>query len=829
MSKRPLEPEVEWTVDQAPEDAEVSPPSAALHSPPRRSRLSRRHFAWATGLLALVLLAALGLWAFTRAGWNRLRAQVAAEVAYEDEQSLARQPDLVRGLQSPENETWLDVRGAEAALGLPAPRPAPHLAPGAEPAQILDFEAAGQDRFEVSVVRAYAEPAGQVYRFTLRQHYRTLGPGLWERLPPDEAALIATTGWQGARLAATLPAADQALLSVVLPAVDDYAERACADWGCPAELSVPLVLTGWLAELPLPGPTITAPHPIAFDLALQPNPEPRRLVVGAPSLTGYPLDEAARTAYTNGLSAAVLAFIAGELTGTGRRPADYYLDALIAREERRLGLSSFPIPSLSPATYSSPEVLWGITEWLADAPPEGETARRWAALAFVDFVLKDQAVEFERELLVNLHRRRNVDEWLSGPFGIGAGEILADWDTRLAIQFGGQSSIPLSALDGLAYQCPDQTVLHDGGDTARAPVWPIGDRQELFALHPLALSPDGRHLATVGWTANGRLRLSVWDRTQQTWTHAAEGDNLLLVGWTGDGELLYSARSDQGAINLMAFSPGEAAPERLSDAPLWPDWPSLDSLWSADHRTMALTLVTENAPRPAVWRAAAPGQIQTVAAHAGLYSTLSPDGRRLVYVPWAAGPDDQPFASSIRLVDLAQGADTVLLTRDAISRGASAPAFFSLLHWAPDSRTLAFLAVSMSGSATLHTLDLVSGQLTTVAGGPGHSISPVGFSADGRFLAYLDNLGNTDAIQVMVFDIQSGASMHLTTLTFDHMRRTQSGLLPAYPTGVAAWAPDGHLLALSTPSGIYVADPASGEGRWVTFEPCGRVVWYSIE
>ncbi len=63
-------------------------------------------------------------------------------------------------------------------------------------------------------------------------------------------------------------------------------------------------------------------------------------------------------------------------------------------------------------------------------------------------------------------------------------------------------------------------------------------------------------------------------------------------------------------------------------------------------------------------------------------------------------------------------------------------------------------------------------------------------------------------------------------MTFDDLRRSQTGLLPTYPTGAVAWSPTGHLLAISGASGIYVADPATGDSRWATLEPCGRVVWY---
>ncbi|MND07281.1 hypothetical protein D3C83_291580 [compost metagenome] len=65
-------------------------------------------------------------------------------------------------------------------------------------------------------------------------------------------------------------------------------------------------------------------------------------------------------------------------------------------------------------------------------------------------------------------------------------------------------------------------------------------------------------------------------------------------------------------------------------------------------------------------------------------------------------------------------------------------------------------------------------------------------------------------------------------MTFEHVRRTQSGLLPTYPSGAAAWAPNGHLLAVSSPSGVYVINPATDDLRWVTLAPCGRVVWYDL-
>jgi hypothetical protein len=68
-------------------------------------------------------------------------------------------------------------------------------------------------------------------RFALPQRYQLLGPGLWQRLPPDTAAPADTTVVSGFRFSATLPVADLPWLSDSLFAADAALVQACADWG----------------------------------------------------------------------------------------------------------------------------------------------------------------------------------------------------------------------------------------------------------------------------------------------------------------------------------------------------------------------------------------------------------------------------------------------------------------------------------------------------------------------------------------------------------------------------------------------------------------------
>jgi len=213
------ETDLDWTFDNIPSGEPADPPTPSLPAPrrwpaaparpvPRPGLRGWRRPALLIGL-ALLGLGALVLALVYRDGWQRLRDQIAQEIAYEDAQSQARNVAAVRTLHVWATEDWGKRRLAEAAAGLAATLPAENLLPLAEPPRLDDLRLVEPYVYEANVLRRYADSAGQVYTFALTQRYRSTGPGLWARLPPVEPNPAETLTWAGRRISVTFPLADQ--------------------------------------------------------------------------------------------------------------------------------------------------------------------------------------------------------------------------------------------------------------------------------------------------------------------------------------------------------------------------------------------------------------------------------------------------------------------------------------------------------------------------------------------------------------------------------------------------------------------------------------------
>src|SRR5690606_19356632 len=131
---------------------------------------------------------------------------------------------------------WQNQRATEVRLRYAAYPPAADLLPAGTPPQILDVRALEGGVVEVTVARAYADSAGQVYAFDYLQRYRGRGAGLWVRLPPPETPAAALAEWRGQRLAAELPPADLPWLGGALPEIDALLVAACGHWQCPSDM-----------------------------------------------------------------------------------------------------------------------------------------------------------------------------------------------------------------------------------------------------------------------------------------------------------------------------------------------------------------------------------------------------------------------------------------------------------------------------------------------------------------------------------------------------------------------------------------------------------------
>lgn len=845
------QPEIEWSLEDAPPADEPLPPPPGPAGPrrPRGALNPADAPRWLVTALLILAAVAAGAWVFTQVGWRRLRDQITAEVVYEDEHARAGDVDLVLALQSETDNLaadWRQHRRDEVAAGLAAPLPAGHLVPDQAPPAVATVEALSNDLFVATVVRGYHDSAGRAAAFALPQRYRNRGPGLWERLPPDLAALQTTTVLAGERLSATLPVEDLPWLSDSLLAADQLLVLACAEWGdaCAPHwklfIRFSTTLSGPRSARP-PGPGAAAglgPYPAAFDLIDLTPRFSQPLVLLSPHLTGLPHDDGARQALTHALAVYGLGYLANAITGTSTEShaATFFRDALVARAELRLGLAPAPTFVVRGEHYLPAEALWtsfGVPDELAATAAARRAANlpvRLLALNFLDSALAGRPPADDAVLLDLLTRPSGgLYPWLNLVLGFGGGErAAAEWQAAVVASFDGQGPLDWARLEGLAYTCEAEGYLIRAGAPQRLP-------QQMaafdFYLPTQAVSPDGRYLAYMAPGTDGAMTIYLYDLVQPgvnaTLTEASEA---MLVGWSGGGALVTiereaSSTSADELANYRAwrYDPANGERARLSDDALLPSFFGSRFTWTPDRATVLLNgyygrgdVQDLEQLSPVLMRIDPPGPAQRV-PRAGYGGLLSADGRRLAYTVPVSSADNVVLAP-VEVYDLATQTARIVLAIDDLL-GPNDRGQVNLLlpaAWTPDARWLLVMAAGA---------DFESRVVAVPAGGEGEPVVVVtggdGFmppvvSGDGRYLAYVAG-GQTPAT--------------FTLRLFDLSRLPGGDLeLPSPATGVAstAFSPDSQLVAMAGLSGVRVLDLASGQMRWVSFESCGGVGWHDL-
>jgi hypothetical protein len=715
------ETDLDWTFDNIPSGEHVDPPPAAPQLPRARARMNAvarlrlvsagqpmprgwRRAAFMLGL-ALLGLGALALGLFYRRGWERLRDQLAQEIAYEDAQSRARNLGAVQALHTWATEDWGKRRLAEAAAGLAATLPAENLLPLAEPPRLEELRLIEPSVYEANVLRRYADSAGQVYTFALTQRYRSTGPGLWARLPPLEPAPAETTTWAGRHISATYPLADQPWMAMALPQIDAYLSDACADWGCPAGLRLPIAFTGQVAELPRLGVVDRPPdaaagggYPIIFDLAFRTRHYPRRVLLPSLQLAGRPYDAAASQALVRAITVHLLGQVAADLTVGNRSQYNVFLDALVARAEVRLGLSRLPPTGLALEDYVPVTELWReIVGNRGSSRPPGLAPRLQAAW-FLESAVGERLASADASLLLHLRWARSLPAWLEDSLQVDGAAAVASWEAAAQARLAAAAPPDWDRLSGLAYGCPDGLWLVRAGRPERLPLDP-----RYAQLSPLALSPGGRYLA-VYLAQPGAEQLQLLDLSDYSLRTVAPGRTRPL-GWTPAGQLALLNESLFSSSEVLAggfslYDPASGKLVSLSDSAVVQPPAGLEGAWSASHERLSLSLLHERASGKAA-------AIETIP-------------------------------------------------------GASASAF------------------------------------------------PLGFSADGRYLAFFDQRASDAERALLALDRETG---------------TPQPLLAG--ATAAAWSPSGHQLALAGPGKLFVTDPATGRHQWITGADCSPV-WYTL-
>ena len=821
--------EIDWTFDAIPAENEEPArrpraPNAPRPGPPPRHSVRRRRLWLLAGAVRLVAVIAASVYLLYANGWRRVEAQLSQEIAYEDNEALAGQADTVAALQWPDNKAWINQRALEASLGWPARPPADDLLPLAQSGRLVEVDILTSDQVVATVLRTFADSAGRTYDFEYVQRYRSNGPGLWQRQAPLTADLQTTTLWSGQRLTVTLPVADEPWLAPLLPQIDAYLVRACADWQCPHNLDVPLTFTGRLEELPSLAPARRPaalpegprPYPITFDLIFRTPRYPRRVILPSLQLAGRPHNADAQAALVRSITTNLLAYVAAELAQSSRSGSGDYLDALIARAEIRLGLSPAPEWVAHPNNFQPPETLWPFSRIGEARGRRAGISARLQALAFLDFALAGSPPSADGALLQHIRFFPRLDDWLTSVLRVDGPAVVERWMTQTTSAFAAQAPPRWDELEGLAYVCDDAGWLVRGGQPVPLPI----DDDRTW-LPRFALSADGQYLAVVEATSSAISQIRVINLADQSSTVVASAGLGLPLGWTPGGDLLYITQEDgpfatDFAYELRLYHPGTEVILSLSAEPLVTPWGEEQS-WTTDHSFMAITLVQQSGQgeeqlvvSPGLIALQPPLQVLRLPAE-GYGAAIAPDGRYLAYFTGprtvygtGAGPTQ---------IELMNTHTQVVYSLLPPAEDEGAWNDLNSLEWSPDGRQLAFLAYEPEAGTTLYTLTFAGADpsagvdLQALATGL-EQFSLTGFSADGRYLA--GQQYDQDRSETIVYDLQTGQS-------------------ESYLGGEASmpWSPRGHLLALAGPGGLYIVDPATGEEQWVTRGAC-RPSWFQL-
>lgn len=801
---------LDWTLENIPADDEASGMPGAEGPGLVPAPAGPRPRWLLPALLGLGLLVAASALAWTRLGWARLQAQVTREVVHEDERSLAQDVAAVQALQAAGEPAWLNQRAAETALGLAAPLPAGSLLPTGAPPRVVGFRTAGENRFVATVVREYADSAGQRFEFELAQRYHNLGPGLWERLPPVADGLANTTVFASDHLSVTFPVADLPWLSEALPQFEATLARACLDWQCPPGLRVVVVFgarvdaAGSALRVTRSAAEAGPGYPLIFDLPPATLAHGYRLV--SPRLTGYPRDARAAAALTRATSAHLLAALAAELAGTNRRGPDFFLDALVARAERRLGLSTAPAESITPFEYMSPALLWNMAGQGELAAVTDSLSLRRQALGFVDFALAGQPPRVDGDLLRALRAHANPTNWLRGSLPKGAADVQARWR---AAALASWSPAPRAGYAGQVLVCGPLALVVGAAGLQSISARPQGQR-----FIAAELSPDGRTLAAlIAGRSSGKLVLfDLAEGTQKPLPVSRPG---VLLGWRPTGELLYlevhpaNGRSTFWRLmRLRQYDPAHGGTfSTLLAEPVVLPW-SQRAVWSPDRRTLSLAVYPsgQSNDRPPALALVTPGAhtaVRTLPAP-GYAPAFSPQGDRLAVFsgdPFLGLTRDNAWR--LNLLDLRQDQLMTVLAAGEIDA-----ADFSQvggLEWSADGRWLTFLQVGAGGGPVAYLAAAGGGLVRPLAVGTRNGGSfPLGFSADSRYLAVLVSGGAAGTNEIVVFDLTAAPD----------------AAPQRYLAQTAAWSAAGHQLLMGGAAGVFAVDPATDEFTWLYDSAC---------
>jgi hypothetical protein len=537
-------------------------------------------------------------------------------------------------------------------------------------------------------------------------------------------------------------------------------------------------------------------------------------------------------------SVRLLSALAARLVVVPAYRRDEFFTALVARAELRLNLAprgAVPVAASlhrpGPADYLPTFVLWNL-----DARREAQGLRPDLSFRRLAFDLLDTALALEpaavrrpaveAALLRTLGRPQTLSDWLVSGLGSAGWRVETNWRRDLTARLAAEALPGLAGLDGLTLACANSPVQLVAGGGQRdlaldvnmiAPLW--------FA--DLLPSPDGRYLASLHLSVDSRSQAVLLDLATSEVTPVTAADaGTLILGWSAGGYLYYlvppPAFDDSRSYELHRFSPATRQAELAWPDRVLPPVTGRFSIWSADRTRLAIAAISSpGTPAavsyPVVLTADAPMQAplaeRAIAFRgAGVAPVLSPDGTRLAVFTTTNTGAVGALASlpgirdQVELIDVATGERELYLTVNDLHTGPDSRYFaFGGLAWSPDGRWLTLYGYREGAGPHLYLVPAIVAPGTRprpqrLHTGQTDVLGLVGFSADGRYLAVMDWAAFNDLSQVVVFDLQSPSA---------------AAAPMAFTANSASWSPNGHILAVAGPLGVYALEPFAPAYQWV--------------
>jgi WD40 repeat protein len=404
---------------------------------------------------------------------------------------------------------------------------------------------------------------------------------------------------------------------------------------------------------------------------------------------------------------------------------------------------------------------------------------------------------------------------------VGAGNKLRFWDVRTGEETAVKAPFPDIAVcfcQAIAFSRDGQflATAYRGGNVL---LWDASERTLLYKLkdnpddiHALAFSPDSRTLA-VGGLADDRTAALILRNVEspkeirKLWDPTAVKDpkqvnnheyGIGALAFSPDGKTLVAG--GEGSQTIRFWDLEKSEPARVVRTNGW-----CHSLaFSRDGRLLASGVGTSvQLRRPdtgeVAWQSHQPDYIYSLA--------FSPDAKTLAF-----GCFRQRAVGLLRTSDGEPALDLVGHTCEV-----------EAVRFSPDGKTLATGGDGVLGKGLLFLWDVASAKplrsLKSTSEGGGLTPCKIAFAPDGGALAG------------MYCDVGVGDSVELyDPSTLKSIRRWRASLSP---TSAMAYSPDGEVIAVSSPPGLYLYSVAEGEEMCrlrqgdsfgVAFSPDGRTL-----